>query len=52
VGISKDDNDGFHFLTWPPGDWVDEISVYKDDGGDQTGQDVIAHFSISVKVGE
>jgi len=52
VGISKDTNDGFHFLTWPPGTYTDEITVYKDDGGDPTADDVIAHGSITVRVGE
>jgi len=52
VGIMKDSNDGNHFLTWPPGQYTDEITVYKDDGGDTTPTDVIAHGSITVNVGE
>jgi len=52
VGISKSANDGYQFLTWPPGTYTDEITILKDDGGEQTGQDVIAHGTITVKIGD
>ena len=50
VGISKVDNDGYHFLTWPPGDYVDHISVYQDVDGEQG--DLIAEGDISVHIGD
>jgi len=51
VGVMKDENDGNHFLTWPPGEYQDDVVVYQDTGGGEVG-DVIASFTINVRVGE
>lgn len=50
VGVAKDTNDGFHFLTWKPGTWIDLISVYKDTGGDLTTDDLIDQGIVVVTV--
>ena len=52
VGIAKDTNDGLHFLTWPPGTYTDEITVYKDVPDDAAAdfEDVIAKGTITVNV--
>src|SRR5262249_54193997 len=31
VGIVRDENDGRHFLTWPPGSWTDHVTVFEGD---------------------
>src|SRR5215471_12176661 len=49
VGVMKDTNDGLHMLTWPPGTYEDEVSVYQD-AGDGTLGDLIAQGTINVKV--
>lgn len=52
VGIAKDENDGKHFLTWPPGTYTDDITVYKDVSPDvePDASDVIARGQITVNV--
>ena len=49
VGVMKDENDGLHMLTWPPGTYEDEISVYEDTGDGTVGV-LIAQGAINVKV--
>jgi len=53
VGISKSQNDGFQMLTWPPGEYTDTITVYKDVPDDPEADlvDVIARGTITVKIG-
>lgn len=46
VGIALDGNDGYHFLTWPPGTWHDTVTVFET----ENPENVIAEFEINVKV--
>jgi hypothetical protein len=48
VGVVKDTNDGKHFLTWPPGTYIDEVTVYTDD----EAATVIDQGTIAVTVSE